>query len=456
MVISFVIAERHLNLPPFIKTFTNLMPDLITTRIADLGKPRVVIIGGGFGGLEVAKGLDYPNIQTVLFDKYNHHTFQPLLYQVATSALETSSIVFPFRRHLGRQKNFVFRLGEVNSINPEENCIVTSIGSVKYDYLVIATGAETNFYGLKDVEQNAYPMKTIIDSIKLRNVMLRNIETALLVEDKELMNSYMDVVIVGGGPTGVELAGAMSELKKYVFPKDYPELEMGQMDIHLIEATPRLLNGMSEIAGKKALQYLQEMGVKVHLNCAVKSYDGHEVVFNTGEKLISRTLIWAAGVKGNPVAGLKAYALGKASRIQTDEYNRVKGYQNIFAIGDVALMQGDPLFPNGHPMMAPPAQQQGKLVAKNILNIINKRPLTAFRYHDKGSMATIGRNKAVVDLKTVKFQGFFAWFVWMFIHLISIIGFRNKFFVFINWLTSYFSYDKSNRLIIARPKDGVQ
>jgi NADH dehydrogenase len=432
------------------------MPNLITTRIADLGKPRVIIIGGGFGGMETAKGLRSPNIQTVLFDKYNHHTFQPLLYQVATSALETSSIVFPFRRHFEKQKNFFFRLGEVTAIDPSQNCIQTSIGSVKYDYLVIATGAETNFYGLKDVEKNGHPMKTIIDSIKLRNILIRNIETALLIEDKELMNSYMDIVIVGGGPTGVELAGAMAELKKYVFPKDYPELEMTQMDIHLIEATSRLLNGMSDIAGAKALQYLQEMGVKVHLNCAVKSYDGHQVIFNTGEKLISKTLIWAAGVKGNPVAGLSADSLGKASRLNTDEFNCVKGYENIFAIGDVALVEGDPQFPNGHPMMAPPAQQQGRLVAANIKRAIDKKAMMPFRYNDKGSMATVGRNKAVVDLKSFKFQGFFAWLVWMFIHLISIIGFRNKFFVFTNWLVSYFSYDKSNRIIIARPKDGVQ
>jgi NADH dehydrogenase len=309
---------------------------------------------------------------------------------------------------------------------------------------------------LKDVEENSMPMKSIIDAIKLRNVIIRNFETALLTDDKELMNSLMDFVIVGGGPTGVELAGAISELKKYVFPKDYPELEVGQMDIHLIEATPRLLNGMSDIAGKKALEYLQGMGVKVHLNCAVKSYDGHEVLFNTGEKLISRTLIWAAGVKGNPVAGLNADALGRASRLKVDEFNRIKGYENIFAIGDVALMEGDPAFPNGHPMVAPPAQQQGKLVAENIERLTEKKALKPFRYNDRGSMATVGRNKAVVDLKSFKFQGLFAWFVWMFIHLISLIGFKNKFFVFLNWLMSYFSYDKSNRLIIARPKDGVQ
>jgi NADH dehydrogenase len=434
------------------------MPKLITTqtRIADLGKPRVIIIGGGFGGLEVAKGLAKARIQTVLFDKYNHHTFQPLLYQVATSGIETSSIVFPFRKRFARVNDFYFRLGEVNRIRPETNCIETSIGSVKYDYLVIATGAETNFYGLSDVEKNAHPMKTIIDAIKLRNIIIRNFENALLIDDEEVMNSFMDFVIVGGGPTGVELAGAISELKLHVFPRDYPELDVNKMDIHLVEATPRLLNGMSDIAGKKALEYLQGMGVKVHLNAAVKSYDGYEVTFNTGEKLISKTLIWAAGVKGNAVAGLPAESLGRSSRLKVDQFNRVKGYENIFAIGDVALMEGDPKFPNGHPMMAPPAMQQGELLAGNINRLVHKTPLKPFQYNDKGSMATVGRNKAVVDMKSFKFQGFFAWFVWMFVHLLSLIGFRNKVFVFINWFISYFSYDKSNRLIIARPKDGVQ
>jgi NADH:ubiquinone reductase (H+-translocating) len=436
-----------------------LMPKLITTqtRIADLGKPRVVVIGGGFGGLEVVKGLlRESKTQTVLFDRYNHHTFQPLLYQVATSALETSSIVFPFRKRFHKAPHFYFRLGEVKEIKPQDNCIETSIGSVKYDYVVIATGAETNFYGMKDVEQNSHPMKTIIDSIKLRNIIIRNFETALLVEDSELMNSLMDFVIVGGGPTGVELAGAIAELKHHIFPKDYPELEVSDMDIHLVEANNRLLNGMSDEAGRKAFDYLEGMGVQIHLNKAVKSYDGHEVVFASGEKLISRTLIWAAGVKGNPIGGISAESIGRATRLKVDQYCRVKGYENIFAIGDVAVMEGDADFPNGHPMMAPPAMQQGKLVSENICRTINSKPLKPFQYRDKGSMATVGRNKAVVDLKKVKFQGIFAWFVWMFVHLISLIGFRNKFFVLISWMVSYFSFDRSNRLIIARPKDGVQ
>jgi NADH:ubiquinone reductase (H+-translocating) len=433
------------------------MPKLITTRtrIADLGKPRIIVIGGGFGGLEVVKNLKNLKAQVVLFDKYNHHTFQPLLYQVATSGLETNSIVAPFRRLFGSQNDFYFRLGEVINIKPEENYIETSIGGVKYDYLVIASGAVTNFYGMKDVEKYSSSMKTIVDATKLRNKIIRQLEYALLTGDQEVMNSLMDFVIVGGGPTGVELAGALTELKKNVFPKDYKELDMQQMDINLVEASPRLLNGMSEQAGKKALEFLTEMGVKVHLNTAVKSYDGYEVILNTGEKLISRSLIWAAGVTGNPVGGLKQEVISRGNRITVDEYNRVKGYENIFAIGDVALMEGDSKFPKGHPQMAPPAQQQGRLVAKNIRNIIHKKPLTPFRYFDKGSMATIGRHKAVVDMGKIRFQGFFAWYVWMFVHLMSIVGFRNKVFTFFSWMWNYFSYDRSNRLIIGRNEEKI-
>lgn len=433
------------------------MPKLITTRtrIADLGKPRIIVIGGGFGGLEVIKGLEGLHTQVVLFDKYNHHTFQPLLYQVATSGLETNSIVAPFRKLFGNQSDFYFRLGEVKNIKPEENYIETSIGGVKYDYLVIASGAITNFYGMSGVEKHASSMKTIVDATKLRNKIIRQLEYALLTGEEEVMNSLMDFVIVGGGPTGVELAGALTELKKNVFPKDYKELDMRQMDIHLVEASPRLLNGMSEQAGKKAHEFLNEMGVKVHLGTAVNSYDGYEVVLSTGEKLISRSLIWAAGVKGNPVGGLNPEVVTRGNRIQVDEFNLVKGYENIFAIGDVATMEGDVRFPKGHPQMAPPAQQQGRLVAKNIKRLVNKKPLTPFRYFDKGSMATIGRHKAVVDMKGIRFQGFFAWYVWMFVHLMSIVGFRNKVFTFFSWTWNYFSYDRSNRLIIGRNEEKI-
>lgn len=435
------------------------MPKLITshTRLADQGKPRIIIVGGGFGGLEVAKGFSDFNAEIVLFDKYNHHCFQPLLYQVATSGLETQSIVMPFRKRFDDQENFYFRLGEVTAVKPEENLIETSIGAVKYDYLVLSHGATTNYYGMRDVQRHAIPMKTITDAIKLRNVIIRNFEEALLTDDPVAMNSLMDFVIVGGGPTGVELAGALAELKMHVFPKDYKELELSHMDIHLIEATGKLLNGMSDKASEKALYYLQKMGVKVHLNCAVKSYDGYEITFSTGARLISRTLIWAAGVKARPVAGLSPEVTGHAGRIKVDAYNRVLGYENIFAIGDAAIMEGvDKAFAKGHPMMAPPAQQQGRLLVKNIKRLIRNKPLKPFRYSNKGSMATIGRNKAVVDLMGFRTQGLFAWFIWMFVHLISIIGFRNKLFVFLSWIWSYFSYDKSNRLIIARPKEGIQ
>ncbi|HMP98967.1 MAG TPA: FAD-dependent oxidoreductase, partial [Cyclobacteriaceae bacterium] len=337
------------------------MPKLIATRtrIADLGKPRIIIIGGGFAGIELARNLSKLKAQVVLFDKYNHHTFQPLLYQVATSGLETSSIIFPFRKRFAKQDDFFFRLGEVNLIKPEENYIETSIGGIRYDYLVIATGASSNFYGLDEVEKHALPLKTIEDAIKLRNKIIKNFEYALLTDDDELMNSLMDYVIVGGGPTGVEMAGALAELKHNVFPKDYKELQMSHMDIHLVEATDRLLNGMSADSSKKALQFLESMGVKVHLNVAVKSYDGYEVILSNGVKLITRTLVWAAGVKGNPIKGLKEEVHARGNRILVDEFNRVKGYENIFAIGDVALMQGDKNFPNGHPMVAPPAMQQG-------------------------------------------------------------------------------------------------
>jgi NADH dehydrogenase len=305
------------------------------------------------------------------------------------------------------------------------------------------------------VEANALKMKSNVDAIKLRNIIIRNFELALLSDDDEIVNSHMDFVVVGGGPTGVELAGALAELKLHVFPQDYPELELEKMDIHLIEATPRLLNGMSQKASEKALEYLERMSVNVHLNCAVQSYDGYTIKLSTGSTLISRTVIWAAGVKGHPIAGLDPSCIGRGGRVNVDQFNHVVGYDNIFAIGDAAIMTEDAKFPMGHPQMAPPAMQQGRQVAANILRTIRKKPLKPFSYVHKGSMATVGRNRAVVDLPNLQTQGFFAWFIWMFVHLISIIGFRNKFFVLFSWLWSYFSYDKSNRLIIARPKDGV-
>ncbi len=426
------------------------------TRVKDLGKPRVIIIGGGFAGLEVAKGLRDANVQTVMFDRYNHHTFQPLLYQVATSGLETSSIVFPFRKRFSTYRDFHFRLGEVTQIRPNENYIETSIGGIDYDYLIIATGATTNFHGNTELQARTMAMKSIADAITIRNQIIRNMEYALLYDDQEFMNSFLDFVIVGGGPTGVELAGALAELKNNVFPKDYPELDLSQMDIYLVEGSPRLLNGMSEPAGRKAQEYLEEMGVKVHTSTVVKSYDGYTLEFTNGNKLITKSVIWAAGVKGNPVAGIRPESIGRANRIKVNRFNQVLGYENIFAIGDVAVMEGDEKFPNGHPMMAPPGMQQGKLLAKNLRRQLAKKSMKPFRYTDRGYMATVGRHKAVVDMKLFRFQGFFAWFVWMFVHLMSIVGFKNKLFTFWSWAWSYLSFDRSNRLIIGkdRSEDG--
>ncbi|HAS45749.1 MAG TPA: FAD-dependent oxidoreductase [Microscillaceae bacterium] len=427
------------------------------TLIKDQGKPRIVIVGGGFGGLELVKGLRKLDVQVILFDRYNHHTFQPLLYQVATSGLETGSIVYPFRKSFNRQKNFYFRLGEVNHIDAENNLVETSIGSIRYDHLVIATGATTNYYGMKDIEKHSVPLKEISDSIQLRNKIIKNFENALLTSDYEKRNSYMDYVIVGGGPTGVEVAGALAELRKHVFPKDYRELNLMEMDIHLVEAGPRLLGAMSEKSSAKAQQFLEKMGVQVHLNAMVKSYDGYRVKFTQGDQpqeLISKTLLWAAGVKGAPIDGIKAESMVRGNRLKVDKFNQVEGYENIYAIGDIAAMVDEDT-PKGHPMMAPPAMQQGRLLAKNFKNKLQNKPLKPFKYFDKGSMATVGRNKAVVEMPSgQKTQGFFAWMIWMFVHLMYLVGFRNRLVVFINWFISYFSYDKSNRLIIG--KTGVE
>ncbi len=423
-----------------------------STRIPDIGKPRIVVIGGGFGGIELIKALRHADVQVVLFDKQNHHTFQPLLYQVATSGLETASIVYPFRKAFAKANNFYFRMGEVISIDPAQNYMETSIGGIHYDYLVVATGATSNYYGLQDIEANAIPIKTIEDAIQLRNRIIRHFEQALLTEDDVEKNSLMDYVIVGGGPTGVEIAGALAELRKHVFPKDYKELDMLEMDVHLIEAAPRLLSGMSPEASERALADLKKMGIDVRLNTSVKSFDGQVVELSTGEKLVSKTVLWAAGVKGVPVKGLAPEVIVAGNRIKVDIYNRVEGYDNIFAIGDVAAMITEAT-PKGFPMMAPPAMQQGRLLAKNLQKIIKgqKEKLQPFKYLDKGAMATIGRNKAVADFKGLRMKGFIAWLAWMFVHLIYLVGFKNRLLVLITWISSYFSYDKSNRLIIGKP-----
>lgn len=410
--------------------------------------PRVVIIGGGFAGINLAKTLANKNIQVVLIDKHNYHTFQPLLYQVSSSGLEPDSIAYPLRKIIKKHKTSFFRLAEVEQIVPENNQVVTSIGQLTYDYLVIATGTITNYFGNEDIQSNSMPMKTVPQALNIRSLILQNFEKAAIANSKEEREAFLNFVIVGAGPTGVELSGAIAELKNNILPRDYKDLNPSDMHIHLLEGADRVLPPMSEHASKKAEQFLSELGVQVHCNTFVKAYDGLNVTTNSDLAMQSETLIWAAGVTGAPVKGLKAEALmDKTNRYRVNQFNQLEDYNNIFAIGDIALMTTEE-YPKGHPQVAQPAIQQGKLLGKNLLRLVNNKPLKPFKYFDKGSMATIGRNKAVVDLKHYKFGGFFAWFIWMFVHLMSLVGFRNRVITLFNWTYNYINFDKAARLII--------
>ncbi|MBT3740949.1 MAG: NAD(P)/FAD-dependent oxidoreductase [Polaribacter sp.] len=410
--------------------------------------PRVVIIGGGFAGLAAAKGLEEQELQVILIDKHNYHTFQPLLYQVATGGLEPDSIAFPLRKLFNDVENFYFRLAEVQKINPQKKIVETSIGNLEYDELIIATGSKTNFFGNTNIQKHTMEMKSIPQSLNIRSLILENFEEALLTSNIEERNALMNFIIVGGGPTGVELAGALAEMKKGILPKDYPDLDIRKMQINLIQSSDCILKGMSAKASKKAEDFLINLGVNVWKNLRVLDYDGKIVTTSGQDHFKAETVIWAAGVKGEMIDGLHAECvIERAARIKVNEYNQVLSHPNIYAIGDVACMASEEK-PYGHPMMAQPAIQQGRLVSKNILAKLFNKTLKAFFYNDKGSMATIGRNKAVVDLPKWKFQGVFAWFVWMFVHLFSLIGFRNKAIVFLNWVYNYIRFDRETRLII--------
>ena len=416
-------------------------------KIPNTGKKRVVIIGGGFGGIEVAKKLKNKNIQVVLLDKNNYHCFQPLLYQVATGGLEPGSIAYPLRKLMQDIPNGIFRMAEVRHILPDVQKIHTDIGDLSYDYLILATGSTTNFFKFpKEVSGKMMQMKDIPQALNLRSFILENFEEALLTDDESKKEELINISIVGGGPTGVELAGALGEMRKSILPKDYPEIDFTKMQIHLFESGDRLLGSMHPENSEKVLKYVNDFGVNVWLNTMVTDFDGDELSTADGKKIKCETLIWTAGVKGNPVNGLSEEVIS-GNRILVDEFCKIKGYQTIFAIGDVAAMTSEQ-FPKGHPMVAPVAIQQGDLVAKNILAEINKSKPQSFRYFDKGSMATVGRNKAVMESNGIKMGGFIAWLAWLFVHVMSLVGFRNKVTVTLGWVYNYFTYDRTLRLII--------
>ena len=416
-------------------------------------KKRVVIVGGGFGGLQLANRLRKSHFQVVLVDKNNYHQFPPLIYQIASSGIEPSSISFPFRKIFQKRKDFYYRMAEVRSIFPEQKIIQTSIGKVDYDYLVLAAGTTTNFFGNKHVEEEAMPMKNVSEAMGLRNALLDNFERALTcasdVERQELLN----VVIVGGGATGVEIAGALSEMKNYVLPKDYPDLPKGLMNIYLIEAGNRLLSAMSEDSSAHVEQYLREMGVNVLLGKMVTDFRDHRVMLKDGSSIATRTFIWVSGVAAQPVGNLPESYLGRGRRITVNAFNQVEGLDGVFSIGDQCIMpEGDPNWAGGHPQLAQVAIQQGKLLAKNLKRLEAGKEMKPFRYRNLGAMATVGRNRAVAEFSKVRMAGFWAWLMWLIVHLRSILGVRNKTIVLFNWMWNYFSYSQSLRMIIYAKK----
>jgi NADH dehydrogenase len=419
----------------------------MNAHLPETNQKRIVIIGGGFGGLKLARKLSNTNYQIVLIDKNNYHQFQPLFYQVATAGLEPSSISFPFRKIFQKSENVLIRVAEIIRIVPEKSQLESNIGIINYDYLVIAIGADTNFFGNKQIMQHAIPMKSVSEALALRNTILQNYEDAVLVDNDADREGLMNVVVVGGGPTGVEVSGTLAEMKNQVLPKDYPELDFKMMQVYLLEGSPKVLGAFSEQASAKAKEYLLKLGVNLKCDARVKDYDGKIISLEDGSTIRTNTLVWAAGIIGNKLEGLSERVIGRGNRIEVDRFNKVTGYDNIFAIGDVASMKED-AYPNGHPQVAQVAIQQGDQLAKNFNRMAASQPLKPFIYKDLGSMATVGRNKAVADLGKIKFQGFFAWMVWMFVHLMSIVGIKNKVLIFINWAWNYITFDQSLRLIL--------
>ena len=413
-------------------------------------KKRVVIVGGGLGGLRLAEDLYGSGMQVVLIDKNNFHQFPPLIYQIASAGIDPSSISFPFRQIFRKRKDFYFRMAEARMVDTEKKILQTSIGKIDYDYLVLAAGATTNFFGNKNIEEWAIPMKTVPEAMGLRNALLSNFERALTCATEEERQELLNVVIVGGGATGVEIAGALSEMKRYVIPYDYPDMDSSLMHIYLIEAGDRLLAGLSQESSQKAYDFLKSMGVDIQFGKMVTDYRDHKVIMKDGTEIPTRTFLWVSGIRANAMPGIDESHLGRGFRFKVDEFNRIPGVEDVFVIGDQCLQISDAAYPNGHPQVAQVAIQQAKNLAKNLKRIdqgADSSQLTAFRYNNLGSMATIGRNKAVVEIGKFRSQGFFAWVLWLVVHLRSILGVKNKVMVLLNWLWKYVSYNDSIRMI---------
>ena len=424
-------------------------------------KKRVVIVGGGLGGLRLAEDLYGSGMQVVLIDKNNFHQFPPLIYQIASAGIDPSSISFPFRQIFRKRKDFYFRMAEARMVDTDKKILQTSIGKIDYDYLVLAAGATTNFFGNKNIEEWAIPMKTVPEAMGLRNALLSNFERALTCATEEERQELLNVVIVGGGATGVEIAGALSEMKRYVIPYDYPDMDFSLMHIYLIEAGDRLLAGMSQDSSRKAYDFLKSMGVNVQFGKMVTDYRDHKVIMKDGTEIPTRTFLWVSGIRANAMPGISDDHMGRGFRFKVDQFNRIPGLDGVFAIGDQCLQTSDAAYPNGHPQVAQVAIQQAKNLAKNLKKINEGQDdsaLTAFKYNNLGSMATIGRNKAVVEIGKFRSQGFFAWILWLVVHLRSILGVKNKMMVLLNWLWKYVSYNDSIRMITyaTKPREVVE
>lgn len=411
------------------------------------GRKRLVIVGGGFGGLKLARRLKSDKFQVILLDRNNHHIFQPLLYQVATAGIEPSAISFPFRKVFKKREHFHFRICEAQRVIPENDLLETSIGTIAYDYLVIATGCDTNYFGNQDMERQTMALKSTSEALYNRNRILESFERAQNTADARERKRLMTFAIVGGGATGIELAGALAEMRKFGLPQDYPDLNIDKMRIVLIDAASRLLSAFSEKSSRDVANYLNQRDVEIRLDARVLSYESDCLSLSDGTRIETKNVFWVAGVKANSLQGLSPEAYGPGNRLRVDSYNRLYGYTNIFAIGDTALMISTD-YPKGHPQVVQPAIQQARRLVKNLRRMEEGLPLQPFVYHNKGSMATIGRNHAVVELKRLRFGGFPAWAVWLFIHLMSIVGVKNRLFIFADWMWSYFTYDPSLRIII--------